>query len=179
MKRLMLVAAAAVLTVLMSGAAPTVHAQANAQGTENFTLTGVVLSEGEGGLAWLQEPTLTNNQVVGVRRGGSVGPYRLTAIFEDRVELEGPAGKIFVPLYGAPSSQAAVASPTPARPSFDLGTQLRNLGHQQRVQAPPHRVPPAQPHVPSESGLNAQTNNPSAQSPVSELGALLNQLGKQ
>jgi hypothetical protein len=160
MKRFMLVAS--VLAVLISNAAPSVHAQANPQGgAEHFTLTGVIFSEGGGGLAWLQEPKLTNNQVVGVRRGESVGPYRLTAIFEDRVELEGPAGKLFVPLYGPSSPQTAVASPPPAPVGASLAAQLQELANQQRSHA---LVEPATP---------APMGDPRRQE---GLGALLNQL---
>lgn len=165
MKRVMLVAG--VLSALMIGVAPGAHAQGNPQGAEKFTLAGVIFSEGGGGLAWLQEPTLTNNQVVGVRRGESVGPYRLTAIFEDRVELEGPAGKLFVPLYGPSSPQAAVASPPPAPAPVgaSLAAQLQELANQQRSHAP---VEPATP---------APLGDPHRQQ--EGLGALLNQLSRQ
>src|SRR5258706_1416838 len=51
-----------------------------------FALSGVVVVEGQG-RAWLQEPTLTQNRIVGIRVGESIGSYRLTKILEDRVEL--------------------------------------------------------------------------------------------
>jgi hypothetical protein len=76
----------------------------------NFTLTGVVFVEGgTGGRAWLQEPTLTQNQVVPLRPGESIGPYKLAAIKEDRVELQGPAGKVVVFLAGAGAPATPVA----------------------------------------------------------------------
>lgn len=79
-----------------------------------FTLTGVVVVEG-GGRAWLQEPQLTQNQTIALRPGESIGPYRLTKIFDDRVELSGPAGAVVVPLAGV-SGPATAAAPAP-RPS--------------------------------------------------------------
>jgi hypothetical protein len=93
---------------------------ASAQASEpQFILTGVVVVEGEtGGRAWLQEPKLTQNQVVPVRRGEQIGPYRLTAIHEDRVELQGPKGKLVVPLAGvaAPASPTVASSPAATTP---------------------------------------------------------------
>jgi len=83
---------------------------AHAQAEERFVLSGVVFVEGGRGVAWLQEPTLTKNQVVTVRPGDSIGPYRLTKILEDQVELEGPAGKFSVPLAGVPGTATAAAS---------------------------------------------------------------------
>ena len=88
---------------------------ADAQTEPRFTLSGVVVVEG-GGRAWLQEPQLTQNQPVAIRPGESIGPYRLTKILEDRVELVGPAGTISVLLAGVPGATAAAATPPP-RPS--------------------------------------------------------------
>ena len=87
---------------------------ANAQTEPRFTLSGVVVVEG-GGRAWLQEPQLTQNQPVALRPGESIGPYRLTKISEDRVELVGPAGPISVLLAGV--AGPAVPAPVVARPS--------------------------------------------------------------
>jgi hypothetical protein len=86
-------------------------------GAEQFVLSGVLVDGEGGGRAWLLEPTLTQNRVIAVRPGDTVGPYRLTTILDDRVEMEGPAGKILVPLYTAgTTSLKAVASVTPSGP---------------------------------------------------------------
>ena len=98
-----------------------VEAQSANPSAEKFVLTGVVYVDGGRGLAWLQEPTFTNNQIVTLRVGDRVGPYRLTKILEDQVELEGPSGKVVVPLAGAggaitvatiPSGSANTESPS-------------------------------------------------------------------
>ena len=94
---------------------------ANAQSAARFILTGVVFVEGGTGRAWLQEPTLTRNEIVSVRPGDSIGPYRLTKVLEDRVELEGPAGKLSVRLAGAPGPAAAA---TPASPAPQFASTL-------------------------------------------------------
>lgn len=78
-----------------------------------------------GGRAWLQEPSLTRNEIVSVRLGEEIGPYRLTGIFNDRVELAGPSGKFSVRLAGAvgpvtaasPESSAPVPAPVAAAPA--------------------------------------------------------------
>ena len=88
---------------------------AAAQGQPQFTLTGVVVVEG-GGRAWLQEPQLTQNQPVAMRPGETIGPYRLTKILEDRVELMGPGGPISVLLAGVTGPAAPAAAMTPPPP---------------------------------------------------------------
>lgn len=107
---------AGLLLALIGATASGVQGQGNTQTTtEGFVLSGVVFFDGGSGFAWLQEPSLTNNRVVAVRSGQSVGPYRLTGVFEDRVELEGPTGKVLVPLHkvqGVPVP--AIASAVPA-----------------------------------------------------------------
>ena len=116
-RRLMLIAA--MWAALISASA----GSADAQSAERFILTGVVFVEGGTGRAWLQEPTLTHNEVVSVRPGDSIGPYRLTKVLEDRVELEGPAGKFVVRLAG-PAGAATVAAskePQPQPPTPGLG----------------------------------------------------------
>jgi len=92
-------------------AASLADAQSVAPAGPRFTLSGVVVVEG-GGRAWLQEPLLTQNQIVAVRPGESIGPYRLTKILDDRVELAGPGGTFAVRLAGAPGP-ATVAAPAP------------------------------------------------------------------
>jgi len=108
MKKILTVVAWAVFVVAAASGA------ADAQVEPRFTLTGVVVVEG-GGRAWLQEPQFTQNQPVAMRPGETIGPYRLTKIFEDRVELVGPAGTISVLLAGV-SGPAAVAA-VPPRPT--------------------------------------------------------------
>jgi len=83
----------------------------DAQSGEKFVLTGVVYVEGGRGMAWLQEPTFTNSQTVTLRLGDQVGPYRLTEILEDQVELEGPGGKVVVPLAGTGGAISVAAIP--------------------------------------------------------------------
>ena len=111
MKRILTVVAWAVFVVAAASGA------ADAQVEPRFTLTGVVVVDG-GGRAWLQEPQFTQNQPVAMRPGETIGPYRLTKILEDRVELVGPAGTISVLLAGVsgPPSLAAMPPPRPSPP---------------------------------------------------------------
>ena len=115
-RRLMLIAA---MWAALIGASA---GSADAQSAERFILTGVVFVEGGTGRAWLQEPTLTHNEIVSVRLGDSIGPYRLTKVLEDRVELEGPAGKLSVRLAGTPGPATAAALATPAPPAPQLAS---------------------------------------------------------
>lgn len=95
------------------------YAQSQTPPGERFVLTGVVFGEGGRGLAWLQEPTFTNNLVVSVRIGDSVGPYRLTKISEYRIELEGPGGPLSIPLAGSPGTVTVAARPETVEPPAD------------------------------------------------------------
>jgi len=105
-KRLRVIVATGVTLAAMS------VASADAQ---QFSMTGVVVVEGQGqSRVWLQEPSLTQNRIVVVRVGDSVGPYRVTKILEDRVELEGPGGALVVRLAGAPSAPSVPSGPTVA-----------------------------------------------------------------
>jgi hypothetical protein len=126
MKRILTVVAWAVVAIAAAAGA------ADAQ-TPYFTLSGLVVVEG-GGRAWLQEPVLTQNQPVALRPGESIGPYRLTKIFEDRVELAGPSGTFSVLLAGIQGATAA-APPPPPQP----------LPVPQVVNDPSHRVLPLGP----------------------------------
>jgi hypothetical protein len=129
-RRLILTAAALAVLILVGAFS------ADAQSTEpRFILTGVVFVEGAtGGRAWLQEPTLTQNQIITVRRGDSIGPYRLTSIHEDRVEMEGPSGKVVVPLAGVAGPPTAVG---PARqavvPQVGQDAKRQPIGPNQTV----------------------------------------------
>lgn len=104
-----ILAAAILIGAVIAGGVA--DAQSVAPAGPRFMLSGVVVVEG-GGRAWLQEPTLTKNQVVSVRPGESIGPYRLTKVLDDRVEMAGPGGAFVVLLAGA-SGPATVATPQP------------------------------------------------------------------
>lgn len=93
----------ALLTFALIGALP---GDVRGQGAprphaERFVLSGLMLFEDGSGLVWIKEHTFTGDRVVVMRPGESLGPYRLTAIREDRVELEGPSGTVVVPVYTA------------------------------------------------------------------------------
>ena len=97
---------------------------AAAQDQSRFVLSGVIIKPDGSNVAWLGEPTLTPDRPLLVREGDQVGPYRVAKIQEDRVELDGPSGKLVVRLYasavsGAPAtaSAAAAAPEAPATPS--------------------------------------------------------------
>jgi len=113
-RRLILIAAtwAAVVSVVAGSA----HAQSPTPPGGQFVLVGVVLLEGGGGLAFVQEPNFTNNKVVTVRLGDSVGPYRVTKILTHQVELTGPGGTISVPLAGLPGAISVASSAGIAQP---------------------------------------------------------------
>ena len=121
-----LIVTVTVLLALTCVAASGVNGQGNTQpGAEQFVLSGVLVLDGEKGIAWLLEPKLTQNVIVAVRAGESVGPYKLTRVLTDRVELEGPTGKLLVPLYtaGSGTAQTAVAAspPSPSLPVPERG----------------------------------------------------------
>src|SRR5262245_17337550 len=139
---------AATCVVLVGGVA----ASASAQG-ERFVLTGVVSVEGGGGVAWLQEPTLTQDKVVTARVGEQIGPYRLSRILEDHVEMEGPQGKFSVPLAGSsapttatrgqdPSQGSQASGPTraarTANTTAPVAPQPQAAGQSGPTQLPPH-----------------------------------------
>ena len=98
------------------------------QDQSRFVLSGVITKQDGGSMALLGEPTLTQDRPLLVREGDQLGPYRVAKIREDRVELDGPSGKLVVRLFvsagfGAPvtpstpaTTAAARASPAPTRP---------------------------------------------------------------
>jgi hypothetical protein len=100
--------------VLLGGQAGTGLAQAPVPPPERFVLSGVIMFDDGQGVAWLQEPSLTQNRVVARRPGDSVGPWRLTRLLGNRVELEGPAGTITVPLHNAVAVAADPGASAPA-----------------------------------------------------------------
>jgi hypothetical protein len=117
------------------------YGEAHAAAAEKFLLSGVLVLDGERGVAWLSEPTLTQNLVRVVRTGESIGAYQLTKVFENRVELQGPEGPVMVPLNGGPGTPTATASAAPppaqpqasvAPPSADISTQLKMMAERQK-----------------------------------------------
>ena len=107
-RRLILIAATwAAVVGLVAGSA---HAQSPTPPDGQFVLVGVVVLEGGSGLAFVQEPNFTNNKVVTVRLGDSVGPYRVTKILTHQVELTGPGGTVSVPLAGVPGAVSVASS---------------------------------------------------------------------
>ena len=140
MKRFLIVAAWAVAA--FAGAAGAAGAQ-----TPNFTLSGLVVVDG-GGRAWLQEPVLTQNQPVGLRPGESIGPYRLTKILDDRVELAGPSGTFTVLLAGVQGATAAVAPPAPPQWQQPPPPAITDPNHRVLPLMPPLvELPPGTPRV--------------------------------
>ena len=142
MSRGAILIAATCVVLLMGGVAPRVSAQA-----ERFVLTGVVAVDGGGGVAWLQEPTHTQDKVVTARVGEKIGPYRVTKILEDQVEMEGPQGKFSVPLAGSSAtarSQEPSQPSVPARPArasnaaAPVAPPAQAAGQSAPTQLPPH-----------------------------------------
>jgi len=95
-------------------------AQPGNASSERFVLSGIVYVEGGQGVAWLQEPTFTNDKVLTLRPGDSIGPYRLTKILEDQVELEGPNGKVSVPLAGSGGAISVATNPGTGEATHEL-----------------------------------------------------------
>ena len=106
-----------VLSILLGATSAAVSAQPGAPGAERFVLTGMVVWSGNEGVAWLQEPDLTRNEMVALRIGQSVGPWKLTRFLDNGIELEGPAGKVLIPLHNAGGGGTAVAAGAPAGPA--------------------------------------------------------------
>lgn len=105
---------ALVSTALVATLSTGAIAQVRGPGGESFVLSGLIIFEAGGGVAYLQEPSLTGDRSVAVRVSESIGPYRLTKILEDRVVLEGPAGTVSVPVLnsqGGGSGTAVAANP--------------------------------------------------------------------
>jgi hypothetical protein len=108
----------AVLFTLLGATGAGVSAQPGVPGAERFVLTGLVVWSGNEGVAWLQEPDLTRNEIVALRIGQSVGPWKLTRFLDNGVELDGPVGKVLVPLQNVGGGGTAVAAgPAPAAAS--------------------------------------------------------------
>lgn len=134
MKNLIVLSAA--VLALVAAIPAMASAQAAGEPAERFVLSGVVAFDNGDGKAWLQEPSITKDQIVVVRRGDSVGPYRVTAILRNRVELEGPGGAIVVPLSNAGGKGVAAtrsAAPPAAAPA--AAAKPVPLGHPSRREA--------------------------------------------
>jgi hypothetical protein len=114
------------LLILLGATGAGVSAQPGAPGAERFVLTGLIVWSGKEGVAWLQEPNLTRNQIVALRIGQSVGPWKLTRFLDNGVELDGPAGKILIPLQNVGAGGTAVAAGVPAAPTPPARTLPRN-----------------------------------------------------
>ena len=136
-----------VLSILLGATSAGVSAQPGAPGAERFVLTGMVVWSGNEGVAWLQEPDLTRNEMVALRIGESVGPWKLTRFLDNGVELEGPAGKVLIPLHNAGGGGTAVAAGAPAgtAPAPTAATPSRDDAS--RVATPPAPVSPAPGYV--------------------------------
>ena len=125
---------------------------AAAQDQPRFTVMGVVIRQEGSAVAWIGEPTYTQNKLVRVREGDQVGPYRVAKIGEDRVELTGPSGPVVVRLSAtAPDMpQQAVGRAVPSGPQ--QGTPEQSVGSAApAVSDMPRAVltPPASPRQPA------------------------------
>jgi hypothetical protein len=136
-KKLVLVLMVAAFAWLVSGLAA-------AQEQPRFTVMGVVIrAEGEA-WAWIGEPTHTQNKLVRVRQGDRVGPYRVTKIVEDRVELTGTSGVVVVRI-----SASVPDAPAQASGGVTAGAQPQPPGGVAGAQPqPPEGVASAQPQAP-------------------------------
>ena len=116
-----------VLLMLLGATGAGVSAQPGAPGAERFVLTGMVVWSGNEGVAWLQEPDLTRNEIVALRIGQSVGPWKLTRFLDNGIELEGPAGKVLIPLHNVGGGGTAVAAGAPAGPAPAAASTARTV----------------------------------------------------
>lgn len=96
--------------------------RAAAQDQSRFFLNGVVTKPDGSSMALLSEPTLTQDRARFVREGDRIGPYRVAAIKEDRVELDGPSGRVIVRLSSSAGSGAPVSAAAPASAAAAVAT---------------------------------------------------------
>ena len=94
-----------------------------------LVLTGVVIA-GDRALGFVQDPNLTKNKIVTVRRGDTVGPYTVIAIESDRINLQGPTGLFTIRLArqtgGTPAGATLGASPSaPSSSQLPRGSATR------------------------------------------------------
>jgi hypothetical protein len=142
-----------VLLILLGATGAEVSGQPGAPGAERFVLTGMVVWSSSEGVAWLQEPDLTRNKPVTLRIGESVGPWKLTRFLDNGVELDGPAGKVLVPLQNAGGGGTAVAAGAPARPAPEAASRTFSPNDSARAATPPSSGSAA-------PGLTADVNRP-------------------
>jgi hypothetical protein len=115
------------LLILLGATGAEVSGQPGTPGAERFVLTGLVVWSGNEGVAWLQEPDLTRNEIVALRIGQSVGPWKLTRFLDNGVELDGPVGKVLVPLQNVGAGGTAVAAGAPAGPAPAAASTARTF----------------------------------------------------
>ena len=132
-----------VLSILLGATSAAVSAQPGAPGAERFVLTGMVVWSGNEGVAWLQEPDLTRNEMVALRIGQSVGPWKLTRFLDNGIELEGPTGKVLIPLHNAGGGGTAVAAGAPAGTAAARTATTQPRDDASRVATQPAPVSPA------------------------------------
>ena len=142
-----------VLLILLGATGSGVRA-AGGPGRERFVLTGMVVWSEKEGVAWLQEPEFTRNAIVAVRIGQNVGPWKLTRFLENGVELDGPAGKVLIPL-GAPGSAPRIGGRRLVRRPIRRPRPLRGPSLQMMRLASPLRRP-----LSARSRIRWESNRP-------------------
>ena len=150
-----------ILLILLGATGAGVSGQPSTPGAERFVLTGMVVWSGNEGVAWLQEPDLTRNELVTLRIGESVGPWKLTRFLDNGIELEGPTGKVLVPLYNTGGGGTAVAAGAPAGSAPAAASTARTFPRDDasRVATP---TAPASP----TPGYAGESNRPTPGSPA-------------
>ena len=183
--------------IMLGATAAGVAAQSSGPGAERFVLTGLVVWGGKEGVAWLQEPDLTRNQIVALRIGESVGPWKVSGFLDNGVELEGPAGKVIVPLQNVGAGGSAVAAGAPAGSAPAAAPTARAVPQDDasRGATPPAPVSPVPGYVwdsnrpaPNAGALGealnkaraerAQRQTGNAQDPAHEAGSAGNQAAR-
>lgn len=125
--------------LLLIGGTSSVTAQ-TVTPTPQFSLTGVVILERGLEMAMLVEPTLTQGNPLMVKKGDSIGPYRLVSVQPDRVVLQSGAQEITVALGGTPvqakpvSTGAVVPPPAPVARGVE-----KEKGGQKEEEAKPNQ----------------------------------------
>jgi hypothetical protein len=156
-----------IISVVFSILLGATSAAVSAEGAERFILTGMVVWSGNEGVAWLQEPDLTRNETVALRIGQSVGPWKLTRFLDNGIELDGPAGKVLIPLQNAGGGGTAVAAGAPAgsgaTPAPTAATLPKNDASRVATQPAPANQAPgyageSNPPTPNASALTEAFN---------------------
>jgi hypothetical protein len=161
-----------VLLILLGATGGGVSAQPGAPSAERFVLTGMVTWSGTEGVAWLQEPDLTRNEIVVLRIGQSVGAWKLTRFLDNGVELDGPGGKVLVPLHNVGAGGTAVAAGAPVGPAPGAASTARTFPGADASRAVTSSVPgspapgpvgEANPATPNVSALGEALNRARAE----------------